>query len=69
MVYLLGVRARRHERADRTEDRTVRTSGPSATRTARTTMRNIDGCAGSDGRYWARTSDPQLVELVLSQLS
>jgi hypothetical protein len=21
------------------------------------------------GRYWARTSDPQLVELVLSQLS
>jgi integrase len=27
-------------------------------------------CADSeDGRYWARTSDPQLVELVLSQLS
>ena len=25
-------------------------------------------CCG-DGRYWARTSDPQLVELVLSQLS
>ena len=23
----------------------------------------------SSGRYWARTSDPQLVELVLSQLS
>src|SRR5204862_6660093 len=23
----------------------------------------------SNGRYWARTSDPQLVELVLSQLS
>ena len=23
----------------------------------------------NDGRYWARTSDPQLVELVLSQLS
>jgi hypothetical protein len=23
----------------------------------------------SYGRYWARTSDPQLVELVLSQLS
>jgi hypothetical protein len=22
-----------------------------------------------NGRYWARTSDPQLVELVLSQLS
>jgi hypothetical protein len=21
-----------------------------------------DGCAGSDGRYWARTSDPQLVD-------
>jgi hypothetical protein len=28
-----------------------------------------DSCTGSDGRYWARTSDPQLVELVLSQLS
>lgn len=25
--------------------------------------------AGKNGRYWARTSDPQLVELVLSQLS
>jgi hypothetical protein len=25
--------------------------------------------AGLNGRYWARTSDPQLVELVLSQLS
>ena len=25
--------------------------------------------AGFYGRYWARTSDPQLVELVLSQLS
>ena len=25
--------------------------------------------AFSYGRYWARTSDPQLVELVLSQLS
>jgi hypothetical protein len=24
---------------------------------------------GFYGRYWARTSDPQLVELVLSQLS
>jgi hypothetical protein len=24
---------------------------------------------GKSGRYWARTSDPQLVELVLSQLS
>jgi hypothetical protein len=27
-----------------------------------------EGNCGS-GRYWARTSDPQLVELVLSQLS
>jgi hypothetical protein len=25
--------------------------------------------SSTDGRYWARTSDPQLVELVLSQLS
>jgi hypothetical protein len=28
----------------------------------RVTMRNRDGYAGLDGRYWARTSDPQLVE-------
>ena len=44
-----------------------------------TTAAGADGClkkktprfAGlsRDGRYWARTSDPQLVELVLSQLS
>jgi GFO/IDH/MocA oxidoreductase family protein len=27
------------------------------------------GLRDGDGRYWARTSDPQLVELVLSQLS
>jgi hypothetical protein len=27
------------------------------------------GEAEKHGRYWARTSDPQLVELVLSQLS
>ena len=39
------------------------------TRMTRATMRNISGCADRDGRYWARTSDPQLVELVLSQLS
>ena len=32
---------------------------------ARTASRTSDG----SGRYWARTSDPQLVELVLSQLS
>jgi hypothetical protein len=32
-------------------------------------MRFSGGYAESDGRYWARTSDPQLVELVLSQLS
>ena len=27
------------------------------------------GLLQASGRYWARTSDPQLVELVLSQLS
>ncbi len=27
------------------------------------------GPSSESGRYWARTSDPQLVELVLSQLS
>jgi integrase len=29
----------------------------------------LNQAASEDGRYWARTSDPQLVELVLSQLS
>jgi integrase len=29
----------------------------------------LDEAEGENGRYWARTSDPQLVELVLSQLS
>jgi hypothetical protein len=33
------------------------------------TPRNKRKQGFSDGRYWARTSDPQLVELVLSQLS
>ena len=32
-------------------------------------MRVVAWMPGSNGRYWARTSDPQLVELVLSQLS
>jgi hypothetical protein len=37
-------------------------------------LQNDEGPANADpstedGRYWARTSDPQLVELVLSQLS
>ena len=29
----------------------------------------LNQATSEDGRYWARTSDPQLVELVLSQLS
>jgi hypothetical protein len=29
----------------------------------------VNQADSEDGRYWARTSDPQLVELVLSQLS
>ena len=29
----------------------------------------LNQAGNRDGRYWARTSDPQLVELVLSQLS
>ena len=52
-----------------------------ATRTSRRTLPSNDSVVISrakvicrfagllDGRYWARTSDPQLVELVLSQLS
>jgi hypothetical protein len=33
------------------------------------TSRRPNTQASVSGRYWARTSDPQLVELVLSQLS
>ena len=33
------------------------------------TSKGLNQAASEDGRYWARTSDPQLVELVLSQLS
>jgi hypothetical protein len=29
----------------------------------------LNQAVSESGRYWARTSDPQLVELVLSQLS
>jgi hypothetical protein len=32
-------------------------------------VRSASGLPKGNGRYWARTSDPQLVELVLSQLS
>jgi hypothetical protein len=32
-------------------------------------MNSAETACLKDGRYWARTSDPQLVELVLSQLS
>ena len=41
--------------------------GPDPARPERRTPRR--GGAFESGRYWARTSDPQLVELVLSQLS
>ncbi len=40
-----------------------------ATHVTRSTKGFPGGQAGPNGRYWARTSDPQLVELVLSQLS
>jgi hypothetical protein len=33
------------------------------------TPEGLNQADSEDGRYWARTSDPQLVELVLSQLS
>jgi hypothetical protein len=32
-------------------------------------LEGLNHAASESGRYWARTSDPQLVELVLSQLS
>ena len=41
----------------------------SATSPPRMVMRDAHGQWYVNGRYWARTSDPQLVELVLSQLS
>ena len=44
-------------------------TGPKATSAGR--WASIAHCQidNVSGRYWARTSDPQLVELVLSQLS
>ena len=38
-------------------------------RKARVDPERVSQADREDGRYWARTSDPQLVELVLSQLS
>ena len=52
-----------------TEARTRRTFLAYLARLARSTKGFPHGQAGQNGRYWARTSDPQLVELVLSQLS
>ena len=43
-------------------------TGPRGTRRM-TSYKPLNHAACGDGRYWARTSDPQLVELVLSQLS
>jgi NHL repeat-containing protein len=51
--------------ADAGNDRVRRVSGGTITTFAGTGTKGFSG----DGRYWARTSDPQLVELVLSQLS
>jgi len=39
------------------------------TRTPEAEPEGLNQADSEDGRYWARTSDPQLVELVLSQLS
>ena len=44
------------------------TGTPASTTLSSETKPRLSGAFGG-GRYWARTSDPQLVELVLSQLS
>jgi hypothetical protein len=65
------IRQRSHDRSAWAEELTCtfrrRSEGPpSQTEKAR----NPPFATGFvNGRYWARTSDPQLVELVLSQLS
>ncbi len=48
---------------------TRRPLAASMTAMFRMVERNPCSHAARNGRYWARTSDPQLVELVLSQLS
>jgi hypothetical protein len=52
-----------------TEGCTPRAFAASPAGPARLTKRFPLASYGRNGRYWARTSDPQLVELVLSQLS
>jgi hypothetical protein len=58
--------ARREKSAASTEDRTgdgtVRACVTPPTHLTRAVMRYFAGRAGLDGRYWARTSDPQLVD-------
>jgi hypothetical protein len=52
---------RRHRRA-LSEDSTVRAFPARLSSLTRATRPFPHGCAGSDGRYWARTTDPSFVE-------
>jgi hypothetical protein len=52
-----------------TGDSTARAFPTPLARLTRVTTQVRLGYVVRNGRYWARTSDPQLVELVLSQLS
>jgi hypothetical protein len=59
----------KREQAKRLEALVLAELDEEGTQDGRETPEGLNQAASEDGRYWARTSDPQLVELVLSQLS
>jgi hypothetical protein len=59
----------KREQAKRLEALVLAESDEEGTEDGDETAEGLNQAVAVDGRYWARTSDPQLVELVLSQLS
>jgi integrase len=59
----------KREQAKRLEALVLAELDEEGTEDGRETPKGLNQAVSEDGRYWARTSDPQLVELVLSQLS
>ncbi len=59
----------KREQAKRLEALVLAELDEEGTRNGEETRESLNDAVSGDGRYWARTSDPQLVELVLSQLS
>jgi hypothetical protein len=59
----------KREQANRLEALVRSALDEEGTRSREAEPEGLNQADGEDGRYWARTSDPQLVELVLSQLS